>query len=97
MQVVCYEIFRARTRGRLTPFAPIPAREADALASVITRSLKAIGFFHLVTPDSMRVFFRDIIGRAGLSVNEAKRLGVVFRKIAGLMTGRGIDPEENPP
>ena len=97
VQVVCYEIFRARTRGRLTPFAPIPAREADALASVITRSLKAIGFFHLVTPDSMRVFFRDIIGRAGLSVNEAKRLGVVFRKIAGLMTGRGIDPEENPP
>jgi tRNA/rRNA methyltransferase len=97
VQVVCYEIFRGRARGKLTPFAPIPAREVDALASVITSSLKAIGFFHLVTPDRMRVFFRDILGRAGLSVNEARRMGVVFRKIAGLMTGRGIDPEENPP
>jgi TrmH family RNA methyltransferase len=97
VQVVCYEIFRARTRGTLTPFVPIPAGEVDALASVIVRSLKAIGFFHLVTPDTMRVFFRDILGRAGLSVNEARRLGVVFRKIAGLATGGGIDPEENPP
>jgi TrmH family RNA methyltransferase len=92
VQVVCYEIFRARTRGKLTPFAPIPAREVDSLVSVITRSLKAIGFFRVVGPDSMGVFFRDILGRAGLSVNEAKRLGVVFRKIAGLATNKGIDP-----
>jgi TrmH family RNA methyltransferase len=97
VQVVCYEIFRAATRGKITPFAPIPAREVDALATVITRSLAAIGFFHLVTPDSMGTFFRDILARAGLSVNEAKRLGVVFRKIAGIVTKRGIDPEENPP
>jgi tRNA/rRNA methyltransferase len=92
VQVVCYEIMRARTKGRLTPFAPIPAGEVDSLVSVITRSLKAIGFFQVVGPDSMGVFFRDILGRAGLSVNEAKRLGVVFRKIAGLTTKKGIDP-----
>lgn len=97
VQVVCYEIFRARSRGRLTPFSAIPVAEVDALASVIVRSLKTIGFFHLVTPDSTRVFFRDILGRAGLSVNEARRLGIIFRKIAGLLVGRGIDPEENPP
>lgn len=92
VQVVCYEVFRARTKGRLTPFAPIPAGEVDSLVSVITRSLKAIGFFRVVGPDSMGVFFRDVLGRAGLSVNEAKRLGVVFRKIAGLTTKKGIDP-----
>ena len=33
---------------------------------------------------AMAVFFKDIIARAGLSVNEAKRLGVIFRKIVGL-------------
>jgi tRNA/rRNA methyltransferase len=92
VQVVCYEIHRALTRGKLTPFVPIPARDVDSLVSVITRSLQAIGFFRVVGPEGMAVFFRDILGRAGLSMNEAKRLGVVFRKIAGLATKKGIDP-----
>jgi TrmH family RNA methyltransferase len=93
VQVVCYAISRAAAGRRLTPFTPIPSTEVDALVSVITRSLKAIGFFHLVTPRSMTVFFRDILARAGLSVNEAKRMGVVFRKIAGIATKKGIDSE----
>ena len=97
MQVICYEIFRARSSGHLTPFSPVSVAELDSLVSVITRSLKRIGFFHLVGPDQMAVFFKDILGRAGLSVNEARHIGVIFRKIAGLITKRGIDPESNPP
>jgi TrmH family RNA methyltransferase len=97
VQIICYAIFRAREKGRLTPFSPVSVAELDALVSVITRSLKRIGFFHLVGPEQMGVFFKDILGRAGLSVNEAKRLGVTFRKIAGLITNKGIDPESNPP
>jgi len=96
VQVVCYEIFRARNAGHLTPFSPVSLDALDELVSVITRSLKSIGFFTLVGPRQMGVFFRDILGRAGLSVNEAKRLGVVFRKIAGLATGKGIDPDDDP-
>jgi len=84
VQVICYEIFRARTRGKLTPYAPIGARAVDELVGVITESLRSIGFFTLVTPRQMSVFFKDILARAGLSVNEARRLGVIFRKIAGL-------------
>ncbi len=95
--IVCYEIFRMRERGRLTPFAPIGVKELDSLVSVITRSLKAIGFFKLVGPEQMGVFFKDILGRAGLSVNEARRLAVVFRKIGGLITGKGIDRGAFPP
>jgi tRNA/rRNA methyltransferase len=97
VQVVCYAIFRARSEGRPTPFSPVSVAELDALVSVITRSLKRIGFFHLVGPAQMGVFFKDILGRAGLSVNEAKRLGLTFRKIAGLITKKGIDPDSNPP
>jgi len=97
VQVICYEIFRARSSGHLTPFSPVSVAELDSLVSVITRSLKRIGFFHLVGPDQMAVFFKDILGRAGLSVNEARHIGVIFRKIAGLITKRGIDPESNPP
>jgi tRNA/rRNA methyltransferase len=99
VQLVCYEIFRALTRASrtLTPFSPISVREIDALVSVIIRSLKAIGFFTVVGPDSMAVFWKDIIARAGLSAGEAQRLGVVFRKIGGLVTGKGIDPDPVPP
>jgi tRNA/rRNA methyltransferase len=97
VQLVCYEIFRALSRGRLTPFSPIASEEVDSLVSVIVRSLKAVGFFTLVGPDNMSVFFKDILGRSGLSVNEARRLGMVFRKIGGLVTKGGIDREPNPP
>jgi tRNA/rRNA methyltransferase len=97
VEVVCYEIFRALEREHLTAFAPIGSKELDSLVTVITRSLKAIGFFKLVGPEQMGVFVKDILGRAGLSVNEARRLAVVFRKIGGLVTGKGIDRDAFPP
>ena len=109
VQVVSYEIFRAETAGRLTPFSPVSAQAIEELVTVITGSLKNIGFFTQVGPEQMAVFFKDILARAGLSVNEARRLGVTFRKIEGLATKRtprsksakrgrkGIDPDANPP
>jgi tRNA/rRNA methyltransferase len=97
VQVICYEIFRSRSAGRLTPFSPIEGAELDSLVSVITRSLAHVGFFRQVGPEGMAVFFRDILGRAGLSVNEARRVGVTFRKIAGLITKKGIDRRPDPP
>ncbi len=93
VQVVCYEIFRALSRGRLTPFLPVSGRALDELVSVITRSLASVGFFTQVGPDRMAVFFRDILARAALSGDEAKRLGLIFRKISGLATGRGLPPD----
>jgi len=92
VQIVCYAIFRAQSAERLIPFSPVTVAELDALVSIITRSLKRIGFFHIVGPEQMAVFFKDILGRAELSVNEARRLGVTFRKIAGLIMKKGIDP-----
>jgi tRNA/rRNA methyltransferase len=106
VQIVCYEIFRAENAAKLTPFTPIPTTAAVELVEVITDSLKSIGFFTLVSPESMSVFWKDIIARAGLSVNEARRMDVTFRKIAGLASKNaaerldpavGIDPEPNPP
>jgi tRNA/rRNA methyltransferase len=84
VQVVCYEIHRALSAAQLSPFAPIATQALDELVGVMTGSLKGIGFFTLVGPEQMGVFFKDILGRAGLSPSEAKRMGVVFRKIAGL-------------
>jgi tRNA/rRNA methyltransferase len=84
VQIVCYEIYRALNAGHLTPFAPIGATAVDDLVRVITESLERIGFFTLVSSRQMGVYFKDLIARAGLSANEAKRLEVIFRKIAGL-------------
>lgn len=92
VQVIAYELARAFDRSRRTPFAPIAGCEIDDLAAVVVRSLAAIGFRNPRGLASLSVFFRDLIARAGLSHGEAHRLDMVFRKIAGLMTGRGIDP-----
>jgi tRNA C32,U32 (ribose-2'-O)-methylase TrmJ len=92
VQVIAYELSRALARPRHTPFAPIAGGEIDDLSALIVRSLGAIGFRNRLGLESLAVFFRDIVARAGLSTGEARRLGVVFRKIAGLKTGRGIDP-----
>jgi TrmH family RNA methyltransferase len=92
VQVVAYELARALDRPHRSPFAPIAGREIDDLASLIVRSLAAIGFRNPRGLESLAVFFRDVVARAGLSPGEASRLGVMFRKIAGLKTGRGIDP-----
>jgi tRNA/rRNA methyltransferase len=91
VQVVAYELARALDRGRRTPFSPVGPRELERLVSVITRSLGALGFFRITGPEDLGRFFRDILARAALSPGEAKRLEVVFRKIAGLATGKGID------
>jgi tRNA/rRNA methyltransferase len=92
VQVVAYELARAFDRPHRTPFTPIPGAEVDDLAALMVRSLAAIGFRNPRGLESLTVFFRDIVARAALSTGEARRLGVVFRKIAGLKTGRGIDP-----
>ncbi len=106
VQVICYEIFRAQSADHLSPFSPISAQAVDELVSVVTGSLSKIGFFTIVGPEQMAVFFKDILARASLSVSEARRLGVTFRKIAGLATKkhpaprsstRGIDPGADPP
>jgi tRNA/rRNA methyltransferase len=97
VQVICYEIFRARNASRLTPFLPITGAALDDLVGVITGALKTIGFFTIVEPDQMGVFWKDILARAQLSGNEARRVEVTFRKIAGLVAGKGVTPADGPP
>jgi tRNA/rRNA methyltransferase len=92
VQVIAYELARALDRPHRTPPAPIAGGDVDELASLMVRSLAAIGFRNARGLENLNVFFRDVVARAGLSPGEARRLGVVFRKIAGLKTGRGIDP-----
>jgi TrmH family RNA methyltransferase len=97
VQVICYQIHRALDAPRLSLFEPVDGETVDGLVSVITGSLARVGFFTQVRPDRMAVFWKDILARAGLSVSEARHMGVIFRKIAGLVAKKGIDPGPNPP
>lgn len=89
VQIICYTVFRKITKSNFPDYTPIPKKKLDKLVSVISSSLKNIGFFKQVDSGGMEIFFRDILGRAGLSGRETKRLEIVFKKISGLIAGRG--------
>ncbi len=84
VQIVVYEILKARDKRYTRLYKPITWKRLNGLTGVMVKSLRAIGFFKQVTGEDMRVFFRDILGRAMLSEGEAKRIEKIFKKIEGL-------------
>ena len=89
VQVITYEIFkRAQNKEAHHGFRPINRDEIDKLTEGISGNLKSLGFFKQVDDSDMRIFFRDIFARAGLSAGEANRIGKIFTKIRGLASRR---------
>ena len=89
VQIITYEIFReALMTEKNSGYRPISREEIDGLTAGIAENLKDIGFFKQVDDSDMRVFFRDIFSRAGLSAGEANRLKKIFVKIRGLASRR---------
>jgi tRNA/rRNA methyltransferase len=83
VQIVCYELFRAArhfSRGSV----PVPLSRLDETVSVITNSLKHIGFFKQTDTTDMTLFWKSILSRAALSEGEAAYLERIFIKAAGL-------------
>ncbi len=88
VQVVVYEIFKASDKKLARSYQPVGWERLDTLASSMVDSLKEIGFFKQVTGNDMKIFFRDILGRALISEGEAKRIEKIFKKIEGLFKKR---------
>ena len=94
VQIALYELFLSmHFEDEPTLFSPLNTRELADLCSIISDSLKSIGFFHVVPPEDLMRFLRDILTRAGLSRGEADRLENIFRKIAGIVRGRNSTDE----
>jgi tRNA/rRNA methyltransferase len=91
VQVIVYELFR-QLGGGPPHFQPIPAGKLDDLVALIIGALRNVGFFTRGDPEELGVFWRDILARATLEQREADRLGEIFGKISGMVSGRRIDP-----
>ena len=65
-------------------WAPIDRAATDALVTSISGSLAKIGFYRYRGREEQEIFFRDLINRAGLTVNEARYLGNIFAKASKL-------------
>ncbi|MDR0638593.1 MAG: RNA methyltransferase [Spirochaetaceae bacterium] len=86
VQIYCYEL-RAALNTAETPaghWAPIGRAATDALVTSISSSLAKIGFYCYRGREEQEIFFRDLINRAGLTVNEARYLGNIFAKASKL-------------
>ena len=90
VQIVVYEIFKGSDDRHRILYHPIGRDRLDTLTTSIIDSLGEIGFFKQVTGEDMRIFFRDILGRAMVSEGEAKRLEKIFKKISGLFKKRSF-------
>ena len=89
VQIAVYEIYQAIMFPKdKALYSPVTSAEIAELCGVIGDSLSSIGFFHVVPPEDMVRFFRDIFARAGLSTGEAERMANIFEKIAGIVRGR---------
>ncbi len=82
VQIITYELFRSTHPKGI--YTPIGKEEVDSLVTGITGSLGRLGFFVIAGREDMARFFHDIVARAGLSRNEARRFGNVFIKIEHL-------------
>ncbi len=88
VQIVVYEIFKAADERHTRMYRPVEWERINNLSSLMVESLREIGFFKQVSGDDMKIFFRDILGRAMISEGEAKRVEKIFRKISGLFKKR---------
>jgi tRNA/rRNA methyltransferase/tRNA (cytidine32/uridine32-2'-O)-methyltransferase len=87
VQIYAYHLFRA-----LNP-APAPAAgtwipldrlRQDALVKSVTDSLAGLGFYKQRGREEQERFLRDLIARAGLTVDEGRYLGKIFAKAVQL-------------
>jgi len=91
VQIITYIIFRDCAKTINRGFTPISDEHLAKVVAVINQSLENIGFFPVDSSTDPGLFFRDVLARAGMSVSEAKRLEIVFRKISGMVSNKGID------
>jgi tRNA/rRNA methyltransferase/tRNA (cytidine32/uridine32-2'-O)-methyltransferase len=93
-QIYCYELRSALVESGPAAghWEPVDRTATDTLVKSISNSLAQIGFYRNRGREEQEIFFRDIINRAGLTVNEARYLGNIFAKAAKLIENAVEDP-----
>lgn len=81
------QIYTYACRTLLSPVkghVPVDRNRLEGLTETIAGSLEKIHFYKQNEREEVRLFFRDILGRASVTETESKRLEKMFRKIASL-------------
>jgi tRNA/rRNA methyltransferase/tRNA (cytidine32/uridine32-2'-O)-methyltransferase len=86
VQIYCYEMRMALSDSSVPAghWEPIDRAATDVLVGSISDSLARIGFYRYRGREEQATFFRDLVNRAGLTVNEARYLGNIFAKASKL-------------
>jgi len=104
VQIVASAFYRQSLKESVGTYSPVSRREVDNLVSVIHDSLDAMHYFKTAKRLYTDRFFRDILTRAALSIQESHHLEKLFRKLPylkgrrralmGIFMGKGrdIDP-----
>ncbi|MDR2314378.1 MAG: RNA methyltransferase [Spirochaetaceae bacterium] len=80
-------------------WVPMAKNEIDILVTGISTALASIGFYRRPGRTRQERFLRDLIARAGLSLNEGRYLKTIIVKagrLGALQPGIYPDPKENP-
>jgi tRNA/rRNA methyltransferase len=90
VQILCYELYRAKRRsaGTAQPLSPgstpVTLERLDSTVGALIADLRTMGFFSVHSSDDMTRFWRNILSRSALSEGEAAYLEHIFHKAAGL-------------
>jgi tRNA/rRNA methyltransferase/tRNA (cytidine32/uridine32-2'-O)-methyltransferase len=87
VQIYAYQVFRALNPAPAPAagtWVPLDRLRQDALVKSVTNSLADLGFYKQRGREEQERFLRDLIARAGLTIDEGRYLGKIFAKAVNL-------------
>ena len=84
VQIFTYTLSRAFSRKTDGHWIPATAERLNAVVQAVTDSLQSIGFYTQAGRPEQERFFRDILARATITIEEASYFESIFRKAARL-------------
>lgn len=94
VQVYAYALYRALGPAEPDRWVPADRSRLDELVRAMTDSLESIGFYTQAGRPAQERFFRGLLSRAAVTLDETRYLEKIFRKMARLAAGgRGGGPD----
>lgn len=91
VQIICWEL--RRNLKESGGYQPITRKRLNETADTLADSFEKIGFFKQDEKEEVRLFYRDIFARAGLSQSESVRIEKHFRKMAKIKIHKELEQE----
>ncbi len=90
VQIYAYELHRLLGEADSGRWVPVDARRLDETVRRMTDALASVGFYKQAGREDQERFFRDLLSRAGPTVDEVRYLEGIFSKMARLADKREL-------